>query len=173
VLLRGSAQLIPCRCHFSVWPQVPSHIVRPDYADDGNPVSEVESKQQRAGEAWAGGSASGGGARGAGRTRCRRRRGARSVAGAPAKPATHGCGAHQNPPARAFAPLPAVAVRTAAELAGIRKACLVGREVLDAAHRAVRPGVTTDEIDRVVSAGAGAGTFRARARAHESVRRSN
>ena len=27
----------------------------------------------------------------------------------------------------------------------------MGREVLDAAHRAVRPGVTTDEIDRVVS----------------------
>jgi hypothetical protein len=27
----------------------------------------------------------------------------------------------------------------------------VGREVLDAAHKAVRPGVTTDEIDRVVS----------------------
>jgi hypothetical protein len=51
---------------------------------------------------------------------------------------------HQTPATRA------VAVRTADELAGIRRACLVGREVLDAAHRAVRPGVTTDEIDRVV-----------------------
>jgi hypothetical protein len=29
----------------------------------------------------------------------------------------------------------------------------VGREVLDAAHAAVAPGVTTDEIDRVVSGG--------------------
>ena len=26
----------------------------------------------------------------------------------------------------------------------------LGREVLDAAHRAVKPGVTTDEIDRIV-----------------------
>lgn len=46
----------------------------------------------------------------------------------------------------------AVVCRTPQELEGISKACLVGREVLDAAHRAVRPGVTTDEIDRVVSA---------------------
>ncbi|KAI3432398.1 hypothetical protein D9Q98_003954 [Chlorella vulgaris] len=33
---------------------------------------------------------------------------------------------------------------------GIRRACLVGRQVLDAAAAAVAPGVTTDEIDRVV-----------------------
>lgn len=37
------------------------------------------------------------------------------------------------------------------EIAGIREACRIGRLVLDAAHAAVRPGVTTDEIDRVVS----------------------
>eukprot|EP00887_Chlorella_sp_A99_P002173 scaffold21.g2173.t1 len=37
-----------------------------------------------------------------------------------------------------------------AEIAGIREACRIGRLVLDKAHEAVRPGVTTDEIDRVV-----------------------
>jgi len=36
------------------------------------------------------------------------------------------------------------------EIAGIRRACRIGREVLDIAGRAVRPGVTTDEIDRIV-----------------------
>lgn len=35
-------------------------------------------------------------------------------------------------------------------LEGIRAACLVSRRILDAGHAAVRPGVTTDEIDRVV-----------------------
>jgi methionyl aminopeptidase len=33
---------------------------------------------------------------------------------------------------------------------GLRHACAMGREVLDEAGRALRPGVTTDEIDRVV-----------------------
>ncbi|KFM24263.1 Methionine aminopeptidase 1A [Auxenochlorella protothecoides] len=33
---------------------------------------------------------------------------------------------------------------------GIRAACTLGRKVLDLAHAAVAPGVTTDEIDRVV-----------------------
>jgi methionyl aminopeptidase len=33
---------------------------------------------------------------------------------------------------------------------GLRHACRMGREVLDVAGRALRPGVTTDEIDRVV-----------------------
>jgi hypothetical protein len=47
-----------------------------------------------------------------------------------------------------------VAIRSADEIAGIRRACRVGREVLDAAAAAVRPGVTTDEIDRVVSGNA-------------------
>ena len=36
------------------------------------------------------------------------------------------------------------------ELEGIRAACRVGRDVLDAGHAAIAPGVTTDEIDRVV-----------------------
>jgi methionyl aminopeptidase len=33
---------------------------------------------------------------------------------------------------------------------GFRHACRMGREVLDVAGKAIRPGVTTDEIDRVV-----------------------
>lgn len=41
-------------------------------------------------------------------------------------------------------------VKTAAQIAGMREACRVAREVLDAAARAVRVGATTDEIDRVV-----------------------
>lgn len=44
----------------------------------------------------------------------------------------------------------AVPVRSGEEVEGVRQACLVARRVLDAAHAAVRPGVTTDEIDRIV-----------------------
>ena len=33
---------------------------------------------------------------------------------------------------------------------GLRHACKMGREVLDLAGKALRPGVTTDEIDRVI-----------------------
>ena len=33
---------------------------------------------------------------------------------------------------------------------GLRHACQMGREVLDMAAKALRPGVTTDEIDRIV-----------------------
>ena len=33
----------------------------------------------------------------------------------------------------------------------MRVVCRMAREILDAAHAAVRPGVTTDDIDRVVS----------------------
>ncbi len=73
--------------------QVPAHIRRPDYADDGYPDSEVESRQQKS-----------------------------------------------------------VVQRTPKELEGIRAACLLGRQILDQAHAAVKPGVTTDEIDRIVSA---------------------
>jgi methionyl aminopeptidase len=32
----------------------------------------------------------------------------------------------------------------------MRTVCKFGREVLDAAARAVKPGVSTDEIDRIV-----------------------
>ena len=40
-------------------------------------------------------------------------------------------------------------VYTPEQIQGIRKACKIGREVLDAAGRAVKVGVTTAEIDRV------------------------
>lgn len=36
------------------------------------------------------------------------------------------------------------------EIRGIRAACKIGREVLDIAHRSIRIGITTDEIDRIV-----------------------
>lgn len=42
-----------------------------------------------------------------------------------------------------------IPVRTQAELAAFQAACELGREILDEAHRHVKPGVTTDEIDRV------------------------
>lgn len=47
----------------------------------------------------------------------------------------------------------AIRIYTADELDGeygLRHACQMGREVLDIAGKALRPGVTTDEIDRVV-----------------------
>lgn len=44
----------------------------------------------------------------------------------------------------------AVKVRTEKDVKGIRTACAIGREVLDAAAAAIAPGVTTDEIDRIV-----------------------
>lgn len=44
----------------------------------------------------------------------------------------------------------AVPVRSAEDIEGTRQACLVARRILDAAHAAVQPGVTTDEIDRIV-----------------------
>lgn len=41
-------------------------------------------------------------------------------------------------------------LHTEEEIAFIRKACQIGREVLDIAGKMVRPGVTTEEIDKVV-----------------------
>lgn len=46
--------------------------------------------------------------------------------------------------------LSAVPVRSEQEIEGLRAASRLAREVLDKAHAAVRPGVTTDEIDCVV-----------------------
>lgn len=43
-----------------------------------------------------------------------------------------------------------IPIRSAKELAGIREACQLARRILDAAHAAVRPGITTDEIDAIV-----------------------
>eukprot|EP01105_Mastigella_eilhardi_P006387 TRINITY_DN17987_c0_g1_i1.p1 TRINITY_DN17987_c0_g1~~TRINITY_DN17987_c0_g1_i1.p1 ORF type:complete len:407 (+),score=93.90 TRINITY_DN17987_c0_g1_i1:58-1221(+) len=44
----------------------------------------------------------------------------------------------------------AVEVKTPEQIAGMREACRVAREVIDCAAKAIKPGVTTDEIDRVV-----------------------
>jgi methionyl aminopeptidase len=44
----------------------------------------------------------------------------------------------------------AIRVYSAADIAGIREACRIGREVLDIAGAAVRVGITCDEIDRIV-----------------------
>ena len=41
-------------------------------------------------------------------------------------------------------------VHSEKEIRKMRKVNRLGREILDEAHRAVRPGVTTDEIDRIV-----------------------
>eukprot|EP00873_Tetraselmis_striata_P025893 jgi/Tetstr1/446157/TSEL_003559.t1 len=71
--------------------KVPEHVPRPDYAVDGTPYSEQESKQQRS-----------------------------------------------------------VPIRSAKEIEGLRRVCRLAREILDAAHAAIRPGITTDEIDRIV-----------------------
>eukprot|EP01034_Spumella_vulgaris_P022280 gene22280-28396_t len=43
-----------------------------------------------------------------------------------------------------------IKVYTPEEILGIREACRIGREVLDIGGRAVRVGVTCDEIDRIV-----------------------
>lgn len=43
-----------------------------------------------------------------------------------------------------------IPVHTAEEIAKMRTVCRMAREVLDAAARAVKPGVTTDELDRIV-----------------------
>lgn len=43
-----------------------------------------------------------------------------------------------------------VPIQTAKQIEGIRQACRLGREVLDKAHHAIRTGITTDEIDKVV-----------------------
>ncbi|KAI7302290.1 hypothetical protein D0869_14832 [Hortaea werneckii] len=45
-----------------------------------------------------------------------------------------------------------VKILTKAEQEGMRKACRLGREVLDIAAREIKPGVTTDHIDKVVHA---------------------
>ncbi|KAK3019557.1 hypothetical protein RJ639_004398 [Escallonia herrerae] len=44
----------------------------------------------------------------------------------------------------------AIDIKTSEQIGRMRETCRIGREVLDAAARAIRPGVTTDEIDAVV-----------------------
>lgn len=43
-----------------------------------------------------------------------------------------------------------IRILTQKEQDGMRKVCRLGREVLDIAARAIKVGVTTDEIDRIV-----------------------
>mmetsp|Transcript_17957 Transcript_17957/g.50260 ORF Transcript_17957/g.50260 Transcript_17957/m.50260 type:complete len:372 (-) Transcript_17957:191-1306(-) len=43
-----------------------------------------------------------------------------------------------------------VPIRPAKDIEGLRKVCRIAREILDCAHAAIRPGITTDEIDRIV-----------------------
>lgn len=43
-----------------------------------------------------------------------------------------------------------IRVYTPSEIAAIREACRIGREVLDIAGKAVKAGITCDEIDRIV-----------------------
>ena len=43
-----------------------------------------------------------------------------------------------------------IAVNDAAAIEGIRKACLIGRQALDLGHSVIKPGVTTEEIEKVV-----------------------
>ncbi|KAG1183714.1 hypothetical protein G6F35_015275 [Rhizopus arrhizus] len=43
-----------------------------------------------------------------------------------------------------------IKVLNSQEIEGIKKACKITREVLDIAAKAVRVGITTDEIDRIV-----------------------
>lgn len=45
-----------------------------------------------------------------------------------------------------------IKVLTKKEIKHARAACRLGREILDLAHSHVRPGITTDEIDRIVHA---------------------
>ena len=46
--------------------------------------------------------------------------------------------------------LHAVPIRSKQQIEGIREACRIGRIVLDAAHAAIKPGVTTDDLDAIV-----------------------
>lgn len=41
-------------------------------------------------------------------------------------------------------------VNNTEEIEGIRQACKLAREILDAAHKIIAPGITTDEIDKLV-----------------------
>jgi methionyl aminopeptidase len=43
-----------------------------------------------------------------------------------------------------------VEIKTPEQIQRMRETCKIAREVLDAAARVIHPGVTTDEIDRVV-----------------------
>jgi len=43
-----------------------------------------------------------------------------------------------------------IEVKGKEEIEKMREACIIGRKALDIGHKAVRPGITTDEIDKIV-----------------------
>jgi len=43
-----------------------------------------------------------------------------------------------------------IPVYSTEEINGIRESCSLARKILDEAHKIVKPGVTTDEIDQLV-----------------------
>ncbi|GLI61587.1 hypothetical protein VaNZ11_004004 [Volvox africanus] len=132
----------PLRPHrISPQREVPDHIPKPDYFKDGFPYKENESRQQQIG-------AGGGGMRESQEVVRMRMT---SQADQHLKPSklilTNDCDPNTllSPD-----PGPAVPIRGPDDTDAIRAACLIGREVLDLAVAAAKPGVTTDEIDRIV-----------------------
>lgn len=127
--------------------QIPADIPKTDYYLTGYPASEMESRQQHAGA----------------RAGCRARGAAALRSGGlpwtvlPPRLPSFCCPCTLHPAPVPWPP-PTVKLRTEKDVKGIREACRIGRLVLDAAAAAVAPGVTTDEIDRIVRAGAGKGT---------------
>ena len=132
--------------------QVPDSIPRPDYAFDGVPRSEIESRQQRTGTTL--------------RPFVCRPSQLLAFSVQNESPVAHAlgqcklwvlcCCACQSLHVSSLQPsglllCAAVPIRNAKEIAGMRVACRLAREILDKAHAAVKPGVTTDEVDRVVS----------------------
>jgi hypothetical protein len=109
--------------------QVPDSIPRPEYAASGEPINEMRSRAQNSGELRL------------------------SVELVPVHvlPDLQTKVLFLKPDVDLY--LGAVPIYTPKQIAGIRKACLLARQILDKAHAAVWPGVTTDEIDKVVSVG--------------------
>lgn len=107
---------------------VPDHIPRPDYADHpkGLPLSEIEDKRTNTTiKVW--------------------RRLSRTCTIAFIN------NTHNRTRDRNVCSLNIRQVYSPEEIAGIRKACRIGREVLDLAGAAVKVGVTCDELDRCVN----------------------
>ena len=106
--------------------QVPAGILLPDYAEKASPTSELESRQQRTGKTLV----------------------VYPYRALPSQLCLLGLDVHAAAVQTCCGRT--VPIRSAREIEGLRAACRLAREVLDKAHAVVRPGVTTDEIDRVV-----------------------
>lgn len=151
--LHSSCLVVSC-------PQVPDHIPKPDYYDDGIPTAEQESRQQASGaraglDGWFGVGPAIPGSHSRDAVNI-----ALALVDTPVNASSWLCcvrmplrPAHTHVLLRRTASHVqhrAVPVRGPKEVAGMRAACRVGREVLDVAAAAARPGVTTDELDRIV-----------------------